>query len=264
MGVSEDELRFLADEAASSGEIDLSDHELIERGFELGDLDVGEIIVPRLDVVAVAVETPVSEALDIAVAAGHRRLPVHEGDLDSVVGVVGLRDLAAAVSEGSVAVAGDLAKSVPIVPETKRVMELLREMQVRGRHLAVVIDEHGGTSGIVTIEDVVEELVGQVADEGEVRRPSFKRLAPGKWEVDTRTDVADIEDLIGRDLPQGDWHTVAGLVIHLAGRIPVAGDVVEIEDHTILVTEATARRVQRVVIERTIPPGPTTTAGETA
>jgi CBS domain containing-hemolysin-like protein len=155
LGVSEEELRFLAGEAATAGEIERSDHDLIEKGFELGDIDVEEIIVPRLDIVSVAVATPVREALDVAVAAGHRRLPVHEGDLDTVVGAVHLRDLAAAVAKGFGGRVDDYTKPVLIVPEGKRVIDLLREMQATGRHLAIVIDEHGGTSGMATIEDVV-------------------------------------------------------------------------------------------------------------
>lgn len=250
MGVSEEELRFLAEEAASSGEIEPFDHELIERGFEFGDLAVEEIVVPRTDIVSVDAATPVREALDVAVAAGHRRVVVHEGSLDSVVGAVRLRDLAAAVADGSGDVVRDLLRPVLTAPESKRVIDLLREMQHAGNHIAVVIDEHGGTTGMVTIEDLVEELVGQVSDEGEVRRPPFEELEPGVWEVDTRADVDELEKLLGVELPRGEWHTVGGLVLDLAGRVPMPGETLEASGHEIEVAEATARRVQRVTVRR--------------
>ncbi len=250
LGISEKELRFLAGEAATAGKIDRSDHELIEKGFELGDLAAGEIIVPRVDIASVAADTPIREALDLAVAAGHRRLPVHQGDLDTVVGVVRIRDLASAVAAGSTQSVDELTRPVLTVPETKRVIELLREMQATGQHLAIVIDEHGGTSGLVTIEDVVEELMGPVADEGKARRESFRQVGPSRWEVDTRTGVDDLQRFLGVDLPRGDWHTVGGLVMHLAGRVPIAGERVEVADHTIHITDSTARRVRRVIVER--------------
>lgn len=253
LGISEEELRFLASEAATAGEIERSDHEFIERGFALGDLGVGEIIVPRLDIVSVTVDTPVPEALEVAVAAGHRRLPVHKGDLDAVVGVVRLRELVAAVASGSVQTVAEFTQPALTVPETKRVIELLREMQATGQHMAIVVDEHGGTSGLVTIEDVVEELVGQVADEGEPRREQFQKIGPARWEIDARADVDDLAELLGVDLPHGDWHTVGGLIMHLAGRIPASGETVEVSGHLVYITEATVRRVQRVIIERERP-----------
>ncbi len=224
---------------------------MIERGFDFGDLRVDEILVPRLDVVAVEIDTPVRRALDIAVAAGHRRLLVHEGDLDAVVGVVRIRDLAAAVAEQDPRTVEELTRPVLIVPETKRVIDLLREMQSTGRHLATVVDEHGGTAGLVTIEDVAEELVGQVADEGEQPPVLYRSLADGRWEVDARLDVDDLEELLGIELQQGSWHTVGGLVMHLAGRVPSPGDAFPIDGHEMRVTQATTRRVQKLVITQT-------------
>jgi CBS domain containing-hemolysin-like protein len=251
LGVTEEELRFLAGEAATAGEIDPSDRDLIERGFDFGDLTVDQILVPRPDIVSVERRTPVGEALDIAVTAGHRRIPVHKGDIDAVVGVVRLRDLAAAVADDPERVVDELTVPVLTVPESKRVVELLREMQSAALHLAMVVDEHGGIAGLVTIEDAVEELVGKVADEGEPRRPLHRRIGPGRWEVDARLDVDDFESLLGEELDRGPWRTVGGLLLHLTGKVPQRGDVLHVGGYTIRVSEATPRRLKKVVVERT-------------
>lgn len=249
-GVTEDELRRLAAQAAQSGAIADSDLELMERAFRVGDQRVDEILVPRTDVVSVSSDTPVREALDLAVASGHRRLPVHSGDPDQMSGVVRLRDLARHLSEGRNEPVGDLAHEVLVVPESKRVLELLREMQRSGRHFAVAVDEHGGTAGIVTIEDVVEELVGEVADEDEDRLPLIQEISTGYWRVDARVSVVELEQTLGVDLPEGDWNTVGGLVLGLFGRIPRAGESIEAAGHTLAVTAATRRRVRLVELKR--------------
>ena len=247
-GVTEEELRLLAAQAAQSGEIADSDLELMERAFTVGDQRVDEILVPRIDVVSVSADTPARRALEIAIESGHRRLPVHSGNPDEMSGVVRLRDLARHLSEGKDEPVGQLAREVLVVPESKRVLELLREMQRSGRHFAVAVDEHGGTAGIVTIEDVVEELVGDVADEGEERPTVIQEIAPGRWRVDARVPVADLESVIGHGLPDGDWNTVGGLVLGLIGRIPRVGETAEVAGHRLTVTAASRRRVMHVEI----------------
>jgi CBS domain containing-hemolysin-like protein len=248
--LSEEELRRLAAEAASQGRIEDSDMDLMERAFELGDLAVDQIQVPRTDVVAVAASSPVVSALDTALLHGHRRLPVYQGTLDEITGFVRLRDLAAAVTETPDRLVGDLARPVLVVPESKRVIELLREMQLGGAYLAVVVDEHGGTSGIVTIEDVVAELVGEVADEGELRPPAIRRTGPDRWLVAASAAVDDLSAEIGVELPAGDWHTVGGLVTGTTGRIPSPGDQVDVDGVRIRVISATAVRVETVEVMR--------------
>ena len=249
-GVTEDELRRLAAEAVRAGEIAHSDHLLMERSFRLGDQRVDEILVPRIDVVSVSAATSVREALDVALRAGHRRLPVHEGAADNITGLVRLRDLAGAVAAGRDDNVESLSRPVLIVPESKRVFALLREMQRTNCHFAVAVDEHGGMAGILTIEDVVEELVGNVADEGESRRPLIEETAPGRWRVDARLSVTSLEDELSVGLPRGDWNTVGGLVIGLAGRIPGIGDSVTAGALEATVTSGTRRRIREVEIRR--------------
>ena len=250
-GITEDELRRMAAQAAQSGEIGASDLELMERAFRLGDQRVDDILVPRIDVISVGESTPVREALEIAVQSGHRRLPVYGTDPDDMGGVVRLRDLAAAVADDMDVPVSRFARPVLVVPESKRVIDLLREMQNSGRHFAVAVDEHGGTAGIVTIEDVVEELVGDVADEGEARKQAIKGISPGRWLVDARISTAELADALDAELPAGDWNTVGGLVIGMAGRIPRVGETVTIDGFVARVTEASRRRVREIELERT-------------
>jgi CBS domain containing-hemolysin-like protein len=251
IGVSEEELRHLAAEAASTGAIDESDVELMERAFELGDTRVDDIQVPRIDIVGIPSGSSVGEALDTAVSSGHRRLPVYQDNLDRIIGVVRLRDLAKAIAAGSADEVDSVMRPVLFVPESKRVIRLLREMQDAAQHFAVAVDEHGGTAGIVTIEDVVAELVGEVSDEGQVPVPPIHEIAPGIWSVDAGADVDDVESQLGVSFPRGDWRTVGGLVTDLAGTIPRVGDVVTSSGYRFEVKEATRRRVERLEVRPT-------------
>jgi CBS domain containing-hemolysin-like protein len=241
--VTEQELRRLALDAAAEGSIEETDRNLMERAFDLGDRTVDEILTPRTEIVAVGTESSIGEALETAVHSGHRRLPLYNGDLDDIRGVVRLQDLAAAVTESPDAPVTVVAIDELVVPETKRVIDLLGEMQYSGVHLAVAVDEHGGTAGIVTIEDVVAELVGRVSDEGEILRPAIRKIGPDRRRLDAAADVEDLEAEFGVTLPKGDWHTVGGLVVGIAGRIPQRGETFRIEGLSITVVDAEPHRV---------------------
>ncbi len=241
--VTEEELRRLALDAAAEGSIDETDRTLMESAFDLGDRTVDEILTPRTEIVAVPTESTIREALEIAVHSGHRRLPVYEGDLDDIRGIVRLQDLAAAVTESPDAPVLTVATVELIAPETKRVIDLLSEMQRSGVHLAVAVDEHGGTAGIVTIEDVVAELVGRVSDEGEFLRPAIRAMSAGRWRLDASADVEDLEAATGVELPAGDWHTVGGLVAGIAGRIPERGETFQVEGLSLTVVNAEPHRI---------------------
>ncbi|MEA2022872.1 MAG: hemolysin family protein [Actinomycetota bacterium] len=241
--VTEQELRKLALDAAATGSIDATDRDLMERAFDLGDRTVDEILTPRTELVAVGVDSTISEALEVAIHSGHRRLPVYEGDLDHIRGVVRIQDLAAAVTDSPDAPVGAIATGELVVPETKRVIDLLTEMQHSGVHLAVAVDEHGGTAGIVTIEDVAAELVGRVSDEGETLRPALRKTGTGRWRIDASADVEDLEAETGVALPTGDWHTAGGLVVGIAGRIPERGETFHVAGLSITVVDAEPNRV---------------------
>lgn len=242
--VTERELRSLAAAAATEGEITGADLSLIEGAFRLGDRIAEEVMVPRVDIEAIPASASAQEALDLALRTGHRRLPVYDGDIDNIVGIVRQRNLVVNL-ESPVA---ELAYPPLVVAESKRVVELLREMQQQGTHVAVVIDEHGGTAGMVTIEDIVEELFGVVSEEGAVVAPLLTPMGDHRWKVDGRMLTDDLEAAIGVELPQGDWTTVAGLVMSLAGSLPRPGTEIEAGECLIRVVAVRRRRISRVVV----------------
>jgi putative hemolysin len=248
--VSEEELIRMAEEAASDGTIDADDAQLVHRSFEFNDTSVREVLVPRVDVCAVGVDESVHSALEAALAEGHRRVAVHEGSLDQLVGVVRLRDLAAAVASESKATAGQLMRPPLVVPEGMKIVELLREMQRTGQHFAVAVDEHGGTEGIVTIEDIVEELVGEISSDMPAT-PAIQPCSDGVWLVDATTDADELADLLDLTLPEGDFRSVGGLVMHLMGRLPELDAEIALPGYRLRVVARGRQRIHRVEITRT-------------
>jgi CBS domain containing-hemolysin-like protein len=241
--VTERELRLLAAEAAGEGEITQADLELIERAFRLGDRTIEEVMVPRTDIVGVTVAMPAGEALRTAQRAGHRRLLVYGDDLDELYGVVALRDLAGVNPATPV---GQLAGPSLAIPERTRLINALEQMQQHDSYLAVVVDEHGGISGLVTVEDIAEEILGAVSEDAPPPGEVLRSAGPGRWTVGGRVPVADLAEATGKTLPEGDWTTAAGLVMGLAGRIPRVGDEVTAGGLRLRVTAVSGRRVRRL------------------
>jgi putative hemolysin len=246
--VTEDELRMLATRAAVEGEITREDLTLIERAFRAGDREVDDIMVPRPDIVAVADDTPTGQALEIALEAGHRRLPLYEGSIENITGVVRIRDLIRVPADRRHLQVGAFAEEPLVVPESKRILDLLREMQTTHNHVAVVVDEYGGTAGLVTVEDIVEELIGSI-QEGRVDEEVVS-IGEGRWMVDGSVPVEDLEDILGEEVDDTDWNTVAGLTLGLLGRLPAVGDEVEHAGHVLRVVAVRGRRILRVEIRR--------------
>ncbi|MBT8212892.1 MAG: hemolysin family protein [Acidimicrobiia bacterium] len=245
--VTEAELRRLAGFAVEEGEIEVIDGALIERAFRFGDRRTDDIMVPRTDIVGVASDTPVTDAIDVALEAGHRRLVTFDGSLDHITGVVRLRDLAGVPEDRRHIGVGSLAVEPLAIPESSRIVTLLREMQTTGTHLAVVVDEYGGTAGMVTVEDIAEELLGSIAaDETD---EDITQIDGATWSVAGRLPIEDLADIVGSSI-EGESNTVGGLVVGLLGRLAVVGDTVEVEGSTLRVTGVRGRRVQRVHITR--------------
>lgn len=244
--VTEDELRLLAYRAAHEGEITEHDLQLIERAFRFGDRRADDIMVPRPDIVAVEISTSIEEALEVALASGHRRIPVYEDTLEHITGVVKMRELTEARSQG-VSSLSQIVSDPLVVPESKRITSLLNEMQDQNNHLAVVVDEYGVTAGLVTVEDVAEELLGTISDEAE---PSeLEQVAPGEWRAPGALPVEDLEQ-VGMEVPDGDWNTVAGMMMGLEGRLLSPGDRVDIDDFRFSVDSVRRRRVVQVSIRK--------------
>ena len=258
--ITDEELRELVGSHETLGE---EERRILEDVFEAGDRQLREVLVPRTDVDFLDASMPVAKAAQEALSRPHSRYPVIRGSSDDVIGFVHVRDLLdPSLADRSVRV-GDLARGVLTLPWTRPILAALTDMRREGIHLAVVADEYGGTAGIVTMEDLVEELVGDIRDEYDVDAAETTRNPRGEVEVDGLLNLDDFEDETGVELPEGPYETVAGFLMARLGRIPAPGDRVALADHTITVLVVDGRRVSRVRVEST-PGEPATGIGPEA
>jgi putative hemolysin len=249
IGVSESELLAMADVAHEEDVIEGHERELIHSIIEFGDTVVREVMVPRPDMRTLEADQSVSEGLGVAIEAGLSRLPVHAGNVDDIVGVAHAKDLISAERDGH----GDdrvdaFVRPAHFVPETKRVARLMREMQDLKYHLAVVVDEYGGTAGVVTLEDLIEELVGEIVDEYDVEEPPVVPLENGAFSVSARLAVDELSELVDAHLPTGEWDTVGGLLFNVLGRVPSEGESAVVDGLTLVAERVEGNRVGRVRI----------------
>lgn len=260
--VTEEDLRTMADVAAEEESIELEERELIHSIFEFGDTVVREVMLPRPDMVAIEADAPVEEGIRTAIDAGFSRIPAYEESTDNIVGLVFLKDLVARAHRGAGAesVRASLRPAV-FVPEGKRVAELLREMQKKNFHMAIVVDEHGDTAGLVTMEDVLEEIVGEITDEYDVEAPDLERLADGGFRVPGKTSIDELNEAAGAKFPDDDWETVGGLIAHLLGRVPADGERAHCEGYDFVVERMVGQRIMSVLV---VPASEEPTASATA
>ncbi|HET6795149.1 MAG TPA: hemolysin family protein, partial [Acidimicrobiales bacterium] len=249
--VSEQELLAMADVAAEEEVIESEERALIRSIIDFGDTVVREVMVPRPDMIAVSGEERAGSAAELAISAGYSRIPVFEKNVDDIIGVVLTKDLMRGIRQGGPEQpVRNLVRPAHFVPETKRVAELMREMQKEKFHIAIVVDEYGGTAGLVTLEDLIEELVGEIVDEFDVEEPLIEPLADGTYRVNARMSIGELNDLLHADLPAGDWDTVGGLVFNMLGHVPSEGESVVAEDHRLVAERVQGRRIGRVRISR--------------
>ena len=247
-GITEEEIKLLVTEQGS-----LLDEEkrMIHEIFELGDTVAREIMVPRVDVALVEDDATVEDAIAIFRTSGFSRLPVYHEDPDTIVGVVLLKDLVGPVSRGGEADAVVEYMRPPVfVPETKQILSLLSDMQTLHNHMAVVVDEYGGTAGIVTIEDIVEEIIGEVVDEFDRDRRFLTTIGDDRWVIDGRLPVEDALDMKLPVEESDEYETLAGWVLSQLGHIPVSGESIEVEGVTFTVQAVRRRRIARLLVER--------------
>jgi CBS domain containing-hemolysin-like protein len=260
--ISEEEIRHLVDIAEEEEEIEEEERELIHSIFEFGDTVVREVMVPRPDMVAIRADASVDEALKTIIDAGFSRIPIYEGDTDNIIGVLYAKDLLKRVHENKDGVKlSSLGRAPTFVPEQKKVSELLREMQDQRVHMAIVVDEYGGTAGLVTIEDLIEEIVGEIVDEYDKEEPLVEPIDDNTIRVDAKLPIDEVNELLGVELPHDEWDTVGGLVFGLTGRVPVAGEKVRYDSLEFTTERVTGRRIQKVVIARLPEPEEVTTTG---
>jgi CBS domain containing-hemolysin-like protein len=245
--VSEQELLGIVEAAADEDVIEHEERQLIESIIEFGDTVAREVMVPRPDIVFVHVDDTVSAALDVAIEKGYSRIPVLREDEDDVVGVAYTKDLMKAERAGQgLTRSGELARSVRFVPENKPVAHLMREMQAEKFHMAMVADEYGGLAGLVTLEDCLEELVGDIVDEYDTEEAEVERLSDGDYLIHGGTSIDDVNDLLAIRIPDEDWDTVGGFVFGTLGHVPHPGEHVEFEGWRFKVEQVDGRRVRRV------------------
>ena len=251
--VTDEDLRQLVD-IDDDEESEEEEQELIHSVFEFSDTIVREVMVPRPDMVVLSSDATIEQALETITQAGYSRIPIFEGDIDNIVGVLYAKDLLKRSTEDGSTKAASLGRAPLYVPEQKKLAELLREMQEQRVHMAIVIDEYGGTAGLVTIEDLVEEIVGEIVDEYDKEDPLVEPLGGGALRVDAKLGIDEVNELLGVELPDDDWDTVGGLVYELTGRVPVPGETVRFASIEFQTERVTGRRIQKVVIRRVAVP----------
>ncbi len=247
--VTEEEIRTMADVAADEEVIEREERKLIHSIFEFGDTVVREVMLPRPDMVAIEADATVEEGIQTAIGGGFSRIPAYEQTTDNIIGLVYLKDLVARerAGGGQETVRASLRPAV-FVPEQKRVPELLREMQNEQFHMAIVIDEYGGTAGLVTLEDLLEEIVGEITDEYDVEGPGVEHLPDGSLRVPGRTPIDDVSEELGIELPDTEWDTVGGLVFNALGHVPEEGECVKFQGLEFRTERVQGRRIVSVRI----------------
>jgi CBS domain containing-hemolysin-like protein len=247
--VTQAEIRSMADAGHEEGSIQSHEREIIHSVFGFGERVVGEVMKPRPDIVGLEISASLEAAAELMVSNGLTRLPVYRGDLDHVEGMVHAKDVLDVLLRGRRDTPlKTLLREVRFVPESKRVAELLREMQRDKVHLAMVIDEYGATVGLVTLEDLIEELVGQIRDEHDRETQEIQALGDGRYRINAALPIIELNDALGLDLPHEQWNTVGGLVFGLAGRIPRQGEGIDVGDCRFTVEKIEGRRILTVVM----------------
>jgi putative hemolysin len=246
-GTMEQEILTVVSEGEAKGAVDEEEKEMIESVMELDEMQVGQIMTPRTDIVALPATATLFEAKDLIAREGHSRIPVYEESIDNILGVLYAKDLLGFERTDDFD-ATRVMRKVPFIPETKPIRNLLREFRTSKVHIAIVLDEYGGTAGLVTIEDIMEELVGDITDEFEPPTPeTMKRLDADTAEIDARIHVKELNDELGISLPEDeDYDTVAGFVCSALGRIPETGEELQHGKVHIRVLDAEARKVNRL------------------
>jgi putative hemolysin len=252
-----EELRLLVEQSREQGVIEAEESQMIGAIFDLGGRRVHEVMVPRTDIVALQADTEIRAALHAMVASGRSRLPAYEDSLDNVVGLIHAQDLLRVLDEGQDSGSiRPLLREPVFVPRSAPIDDVLHELQRRQIQLAVVLDEYGGTAGLVTIEDVLEEIVGEIRDEFDREQPMVARLGGGRARLDGRSSVEELESLFGLlpGLDSADYDTVSGLVYHALQRVPEAGDTVRLDGLVLTIESIVRRRVGTLLCWREDPP----------
>jgi CBS domain containing-hemolysin-like protein len=252
---SDEEIEAFIAVGTREGILEPDEGDLVRGVVDFGATQVRSVMTPRIDIVGAPVESTLDELGRRFIESFHSRIPLYRDSVDHVVGILHIRDLLQGLfAAGRRPKAGELAKPAYFVPVTKPIDELLRELQARQQQMAMVVDEYGGTAGLVTVEDLVEEIVGDIADEHEESEEPVQALPDGSWRVDGRTHLEELEDLVGVELAEGPYETVGGLILSILGEVPEFGAVVEAQGLRMTVEKVSERRIETVRVERPAAP----------
>ncbi len=251
-GVTETELISLVEAGQEEGFLEQEEQRMIVSIFRLGDTLVREIMIPRIDILALDVNTPMDQTMDALQQSGHSRVPIYKDSVDNILGLLYAKDLLGIWREGKREVSlSDHLRPAYYVPEAKKADELLTELQAKRIHMAIVVDEYGGVAGLVTLEDIVEEIVGEILDEyDQAEEMVYQEINDGEYLFQGRIDLDDFNDIMGTQLPNSEADTLSGLIYSRIGRVPAAGDHVQIEGLQLTVEQVSGQRIRKVRAQR--------------
>ncbi len=252
--VTEEELKMLVSVGEEEGVLEEEEREMIHGIFEMGDMRVREIMVPRTDLVAIDVTRPVEEAVALVSKHGHTRIPAYEGNLDHIVGILYAKDLLRALNHDGGKTLREIARKPYFTPESNKVQDVLRDLRKNRVHMAIVVDEYGGTAGAVTIEDIIEEIVGPIQDEYDVgEEDEIQFISPNEVVLDGRVSVDDVNDLLKLHIAGEDFDSIGGYVLNQLGAAPKVGATLQVGDATLRVEAVQGTRIKKVRIQSATP-----------
>jgi putative hemolysin len=252
--VTEEELKMLVSVGEEEGVLEEEEREMIHGIFEMGDMRVREVMVPRTDLVAIETHEPVEKAVELVTKHGHTRIPVYESDLDHIVGVLYAKDLLRAVVRGEQKTLREIARKPFFTPESNKVQDVLRDLRKNRVHMAIVVDEYGGTAGAVTIEDILEEIVGPIQDEYDVgEEDEIQFISPNEVVLDGRVSVDDVNELLKLNIAGDDYDTIGGYVLNQLGAAPKVGATLRLGNAELRVEAVQGTRIKKVRIRSDTP-----------
>lgn len=253
---STEELYYLLDQGKESGALDTNEHELIKNVFDFNERVVKNIMVPRTKISGIELSTPKTEVVERIIAEGYSRLPVYDDIIDKIIGIVHAKDILPLLANNKDWVLSDIIRKPYFVPETKKINDLLSELQQKRIQIAIVIDEFGGTAGMVTLEDIVEEIVGEIQDEYDEEKPTVEKISDTEFIINAYATVYDVNEHLPHDLPEDeDFDTVGGLVSHAFGKIPEVGDSEECYGYLFTILKKTEQNIETIKLELVINKG---------
>ncbi len=247
----EEDVQELIDEGAEKGVISADEGEMIQSLIEFGDIVAREIMIPRTDMVAISRDSTLRQVIQLFIQHGHSRLPVYQKDIDDIIGVLHIKDLLAYWDAPAETILPEENMRRPyFIPEGKKVTELLTELRARKIHMTIVLDEYGGTAGLVTLEDIIEEIVGEIHEEYDDEDRKIVRISGDTILVDARLNLEDLADYLNIELPEGNYDSVGGFIIDLTGKVPQENEQIKYQDLLMIIRSADDRRISQIEIKR--------------